>query len=140
MEIHVIDENLQSWRSIKSLKIVEMQWKDKKPAWNRAEVSIKAACPLVINIHTLGFLEIYGKPCGNSYKFHQKHEIYENLLNSKALKCDESLQRTRSQFGIEQKFVWKPTNPLIPSDRCIPWDSWKSNKTDKNQIKIDGYS
>ena len=76
------------------MKICEIRWKsseDKKPAWNQANVSVGAAGRSLLschwlNIHTPGWFK-----------------IYENLWTS--MKYDESLQRTRSQPGIEQRFL-----------------------------------
>ena len=88
------------WKSYKSIKIDRKRWKssdDKKPAWNRAKVSIGAASWALrpLDIHTS--------------KSWTTNEIYENL--SKSMKIDgnlwtsienhESLQVTRSQPWIE---------------------------------------
>ena len=123
----------------KSMKIDRKRWKssdDKKPAWNRAKVSIGAAgCPLrphksyrhpyleYMKIHeNLGkSIEIYGKP-------------WTSMEN------DESPQMTRSQPGIEQRFggaydhgasTVLVRRMIIPRWYCSCWECCWSPPPDK---------
>ena len=59
MEIHG-----NPWKSIENMKIYEIRWKssdDKKPAWNRATVSIGAASWFLspLDTHTPKYMKIY---------------------------------------------------------------------------------
>ena len=109
------------WKSMKiyenpwkSMKIDRKRWKssdDKKPAWNRAKVSIGAAGRIlpsytVVNIHARKSMKIYE----NLWK---SMKIHENLW--KSIENDESPQMTRSQLGIEQRFLFslRPTGPTL---------------------------
>ena len=108
-EIMKIHQN--SWKSMKidgnlwkTKKIDGKRWKssdDKKPAWNRAKVSIGAAG------WVLRRAEHYTPKSWKSIK------SYENLWKSmeiygkqrKSMENNESPQMTRSQPGIEQRFL-----------------------------------
>ena len=127
----------------KSMKIDRKRWKssdDKKPAWNRAKVSIGAAgC----------FLRRAGHPHPEIMKIHQNSWKSMKIEPWKSMENDESPQMTRSQPGIESskgfyrgsRLFLKAAQASIPRNHENPSkfmkiyeNQWKSI-TMKNQWK-----
>ena len=120
----------------KSMKIDRKRWKssdDKKPAWNRAKVSIGAAgCSLSSFKHP--YPEISENPP-------KSMKIYGNRRNLwKSIENDESPQMTRSQPGIEQRFggaydhgasTVLVRRMIIPRWYCSCWECCWSPPPDK---------
>ena len=165
-----------AWKSSTSVKIMriykiyEIQWKsseDKKPAWNRAKIFIKAAARLLrpSGIQSMKMYKIECKSSEDNKPFWNRANVsmgakarlsrplniqapksmnvYENQKNqlkstknmnpSKSMQYDEIPQRTRSQPGIEQRFLW---GQQLESWGCHAQKSMRINETQCKSMKI----